>query len=116
MAARPCRAGAARRLSARHWWHTDVGVPLLTDSFQTEVLRCGTLWRSRVSSVLNRAHVPDGLVGHVDTTLEQEFLHIAGAQREAIIEPDAMADDLAGEAMVRIAFGVSGWRHVGCFS
>jgi hypothetical protein len=35
-------------------------------------------------------------------------------QREAIIEPDAMADDLAGEVMVLVAFGVSGWRHVSC--
>ena len=56
----------------------------------------------------------DGLMGHVDATLEQDLLYVAVAQREAIIEPDAMADDLAGEAMVLVAFGVSGWRHVGC--
>jgi len=56
----------------------------------------------------------DGLVGHVDAALEQEFLHVTIAQREAIIEPDAMADDFAGEAMVLVAFRVSGWRHVGC--
>jgi hypothetical protein len=27
-----------------------------------------------------------------------------------------MADDLAGEAVVLVAFGGSGWRHVGCLS
>src|SRR5262249_16131841 len=54
----------------------------------------------------------DGLMGHVDAALAQEFLHITVAQREAIIPPDAMADDLPGEAVVFVAFGVSGWRHV----
>jgi hypothetical protein len=34
----------------------------------------------------------DGLVGHVDAALAQEFLHVAVAQREAIIKPDSMAD------------------------
>jgi hypothetical protein len=58
----------------------------------------------------------DGLVGHVDAALEQEFLHVTIAQREAIIEPDSMADDLAGEAVVLVAFGVSGWSHIGGFS
>jgi hypothetical protein len=53
-------------------------------------------------------------MGYGDATLEQQFFHITVAQGEAIIEPDAMADDLAGEAVVLVAFGVSGWRHVGC--
>ena len=30
----------------------------------------------------------------------------------AIIEPDAMADDFAGKAVIFVALGVSGWRHV----
>ena len=58
----------------------------------------------------------DGLVGHVDAALEQDFLHVTVAQREAIIEPDALADDLAREAVVLIAFRVSGWSHSGSFS
>src|SRR5207249_3416946 len=64
--------------------------------------------------VLPKLQTPlaDGLMGHVDATLEQEFLHVAVAQREAIVEPDAMADDLAGEAVVFVARGISGWRHV----
>jgi hypothetical protein len=37
-------------------------------------------------------------------------------QREAIIKPDAMADDLAGEAVVLVAFRVSGWSHIGGLS
>jgi len=66
--------------------------------------------------VLPKLQTPlaDGLMGHVDATLEQDLLYVTVAQREAIIEPDAMADDLTGEAMVLVAFGVNGWRHVGC--
>jgi len=51
-------------------------------------------------------------MGHVDAALEQEFFHVAGAQREAVVEPDAMTDDFAGKAVVLVAFGGSGWRHV----
>src|SRR5262245_52784830 len=58
--------------------------------------------------------LPDGLMGDIDATLEQDLLYVTVAQRKAIIEPDAMADDLAGEAMVLVALGVSRWRHVGC--
>jgi hypothetical protein len=56
----------------------------------------------------------DGFMGHRDTTLKQEFLHVAVAQGEAIVEPDSMADDLAGKAVVLIASSVSRWSHVGC--
>jgi len=54
----------------------------------------------------------DGLMGHGDATLEQECLHVAVAQGEPIVEPDPMADDLAGEAVVLGAFSVSGWCQV----
>jgi len=54
----------------------------------------------------------DSLMGDVDTTFEQQFLHVAVAQGEAIIEPDAMANDLARKAVVLVAFRVSGWRHI----
>src|ERR1700752_3937406 len=37
---------------------------------------------------------PDRLIGHVDTTFEHQLLHVAEAQREPVIQPDAMADDL----------------------
>src|SRR5262249_29594499 len=64
--------------------------------------------------VLPKLQTPlaDGLVGDVDAALAQELLHVAVAQREAIIEPDAMANDLAGKAVILVALGVSGWRHV----
>src|SRR5262249_5712815 len=67
-----------------------------------------------IGVILPKLETPlaDGLMGHVDAALEQEFLHVAVAQREAIIEPDAIADDLSGKAVVFVAFGVSGWRHV----
>jgi hypothetical protein len=67
-----------------------------------------------VGVVLSKLQTPltDGFMGHGDAALEQAFLHVTVAEREAIIEPDAMADDLAREAVVLVAFGVSGWRHV----
>ena len=37
---------------------------------------------------------PDRLIGHVDTTFEHQLLHVAEAQREPVVQPDAMADDL----------------------
>jgi hypothetical protein len=58
----------------------------------------------------------DGFIGDADTALPQEFLHIAVAQRGVCIEPDAMMEDLTGEAVVLVAFRVSGWSHVGCLS
>jgi hypothetical protein len=58
----------------------------------------------------------DGFMGYGDATLEQQFFYVAVAQGEAIIEPDSMADDLAGEAVVLVAFRVSGWRHVSYLS
>src|SRR5262245_8111608 len=75
-------------------------------------LRASMLQLIRV--VLPKLQTPlaDGLMGDVDAALEQEFLHVAVAQREAIIQPDAMANDLPGEAVVLVALGVSGWRHI----
>jgi hypothetical protein len=55
-------------------------------------------------------------MGHGDTALEQEFLHVAVAQKKTIIEPDAMADDLAGKAVVFVACRGSGWSHIGGLS
>ena len=53
----------------------------------------------------------DGFVGHGDTTFEQEFLHIAVAQGEAIVQPDAVANDFAGKAVILVTLGV-GWRRM----
>jgi hypothetical protein len=67
-----------------------------------------------IGVVLPKLQTPlaDGLVRHIDAALKQELLHVAVALREAIVEPDPMADDLAGKAVVFVACGISGWRHV----
>jgi hypothetical protein len=54
----------------------------------------------------------DSFVGHRDAAFEQELFHIAVAQGKAIVEPDPVADDLPGEAVILVACGVSGWCHV----
>jgi hypothetical protein len=54
----------------------------------------------------------EGLVRHLDAALEQEFWHVAVASRVAVSEPDALADGCTGEAVVLVACGISGWRHV----
>jgi hypothetical protein len=48
----------------------------------------------------------DRFVGHVNAAFEQEFWHIAVAQGEAIGEPDTVADDFTGKAIVFIVLGV----------
>ena len=51
-------------------------------------------------------------MGHVDPTGQQHLFYVAVAQGKAVVEPDAMADDLAGKAVMLVALGGSGWRHV----
>ena len=51
----------------------------------------------------------DGLVGHVDAACEQQLLHVAVAQGKTIIQPDPVADDGAGKAVVLVTLGVCGW-------
>ena len=53
----------------------------------------------------------DGFIGDVDAAFEQELLHVAVAQGETIVEPDAVADDLAGKAVIFVTLGVSGRSH-----
>ena len=50
-------------------------------------------------------------VGHVNASFEQEFLHVAVAQGEAIVESDTVANDFAGKAVVLIARGVGRRGH-----
>src|SRR4029453_4146193 len=78
----------------------------------------GTSTLQPIRVVLPKLQTPlaDGFMGDVDTAFEQQFLHVAVAEGEAIVERDAMADDFAGKAVIFVALGVSGWRHVGCFS
>ena len=80
------------------------------------VARLGASTLQPIGIVLAKLPTPlaDGFMGDVDTAFEQQLLHVTLTQREAIVEPDPMAEDLAGETVVFVAFGVSGWRHVGC--
>ena len=40
---------------------------------------------------------PDRLVGDVDTAFDHQLLHVAEAEREPVLQPDAMADHLGRE-------------------
>src|SRR5262252_82276 len=71
-------------------------------------LGAATLQPIRIILPKLQTPLADGLVGHVDAALEQEFLYITVAQREAIVEPDPVTDDFTGKAVVLIAVGVSG--------
>jgi len=66
-----------------------------------------------IGVVLSKFLTPlaDGFVGHGDAAFEQEFLHVAGAQGEALVEPDSMTDDFTGKAVILVACGVCGWGH-----
>jgi hypothetical protein len=66
-----------------------------------------------IGIILPKLQTPltDGFMGHRDTTLVQEFLHVTIAQGEAIVEPDPMADDLARKAVVLVARGVGRRSH-----
>ena len=79
-------------------------------------LGASTLQPIRVVPPKLQTPLPNGFMGDVDTAFAQQFLHVTIAQREAVIEPDPMADDLAGKAVIFVALGVSKRRHVGCLS
>jgi hypothetical protein len=51
------------------------------------------------------APLVNSFVRHDDSTNEQEFFHIAMAERKAEIEPDRVADDLTREPVVFIEIG-----------
>jgi hypothetical protein len=52
-------------------------------------------------------------VGHGDPAFHEDLLHIAVAQGEAVIEPDPMADDFAGKAVVLVTLRVRSRGNVG---
>src|SRR5262249_25771439 len=60
----------------------------------------GTSTLQSIGIVLAKLQTPlaDGFMGDVDTAFEQQLLHVTVTQREAIIEPDPMTDNLAGKA------------------
>ena len=60
--------------------------------------------RIRIGLAELAAPLPNRLIRQ-DAPGEEEFLHVAVAETEPEIEPDAMADDLGREAVVLIAVG-----------
>ena len=51
----------------------------------------------------------------VHAAFEQHLLNVAVAQVNSILEPDPMAANFAGKAVILVPFGVSGWGHVGSY-
>jgi hypothetical protein len=60
--------------------------------------------------------VADGVIGDVDAACEQELLHVTVAQVKAVVEPEPMADDVAGKAVVRERSGSAGGVISGCLA
>jgi len=48
--------------------------------------------------------------------VHEDLLDVAAAQGEAVVEPDPMADDLAGKAVVLVPLGSSVRGHIGYLS
>ena len=48
------------------------------------------------------APLPNGLIRHDDATGEQELFHVAVAETEPEIEPDAMADDVRWKSVILV--------------
>ena len=80
----------------------------------------GTATLPLLGIVLPKLQTPwaDGVMRDVDPAFQEEFLHVAGAQGEASIAPDAMADDLTGTAVIVERVGSAGgvmsgylWRY-----
>jgi len=55
----------------------------------------------------------DSFAGHSDAAFEQEFLHVAIAQGEAIVESDTVAHDFSGKPVAFVTLGVGRRGHVG---
>jgi len=51
------------------------------------------------------------LIRDVNTAFEQELLHVAVAQVKALIEPEPVADQFAGNAVMLVALRIGGRTH-----
>jgi hypothetical protein len=67
-----------------------------------------------ISIILPELTTPltDGFIGHDDAAFRQPLVHVAVAQGEARVEPDPMADDFRGKAVLCVALGVGRRVHV----
>ena len=66
--------------------------------------------RALIGGLLPKLQAPlaDSFIDDVDTTFEQESLPVAVAQGGAVVEADAVANTLAGAAVIFVALGLSG--------
>ncbi len=53
----------------------------------------------------------DGFIAYNDSALSEEFFHITKAQREAIVEPHRVANDVLGEPKTFVGRGGGSCRH-----
>jgi hypothetical protein len=60
---------------------------------------------SRVLGSELQAPEADCFMGHFDPTLEHHFLNVAKAEAEAKVEPNAVGNDLAREAITTVVGG-----------
>jgi hypothetical protein len=44
----------------------------------------------------------DGFIGHLNAAIEQYLLNLSIAEREGVIEPDAVANDFGRKAVARV--------------
>jgi hypothetical protein len=52
------------------------------------------------------APLPDGFLGHEDAPDEEQLFHVPIAEAEAVVQPDAVTDDLGGKAVVLVTLSV----------
>ena len=86
-----------------------VQVPLVTGPGPTAPQPVGIVLSELLTPSAN------GFVGHDDAAFHEDLLYVAVAQGETVVEPDPMADDFAGKAVVLVPFGVGGRGHVGSY-
>jgi hypothetical protein len=77
------------------------------------IARTGTPMPELIGLLLSElpAPLPDRFIGHEDPAGEQPLFHIPGAQAEAEVAPDAMADDFGRKPMVCVGVGRCGGGH-----
>ena len=66
------------------------------------VSRLGATATNLIRILLSKLFAPfaDRFVGHLNAAIEHHFLNVAVAQREVVIEPDAVTNDLDGKSVV----------------
>jgi hypothetical protein len=62
-------------------------------------LGASTLQPIRILLPKLQTPLTDGFVRHINAAFKQELLHVTVAEGEAVVEPDTMADDLAGKTV-----------------